>query len=286
MAVSACVPAHRSMDSGNCCLPSPSPSLTMSKLRHGAPARATRLTLASHVASLFHRLLRNFGANLQNFRGHQENNCRLKGRWRHTTASTRLFGTRGTCGTRCGPSPALPRAAGARCRVRTPSSRPPCPPPSPLPRRLRCRPRPAPPCRRLPRRTCPRRAQTSLPLAYFRLCRAGPRGVSGERCQPSPDPRSSFSACFLSPPPPPPPAPPLPVLLSSRPPFYGNSAGSSGARPPPLPGKIRLANICKFARSATPRRKCRCRKQLSGRAGSPRGSLGRHHSRYWDGVKV
>lgn len=38
MAVSACVPAHSSMDSGNCSLPSPSPSRRMSKLRHGAPA--------------------------------------------------------------------------------------------------------------------------------------------------------------------------------------------------------------------------------------------------------
>lgn len=36
-AVSACVPAQSSMDRGNCSLLSPSPSLRMSKLRHGAP---------------------------------------------------------------------------------------------------------------------------------------------------------------------------------------------------------------------------------------------------------
>jgi len=37
-AVSACVPAQSTIERGNCSLPSPSPSHTTSKLRHGAPA--------------------------------------------------------------------------------------------------------------------------------------------------------------------------------------------------------------------------------------------------------
>lgn len=37
IAVSACVPAQSSMDSGDCSLPPPSPSLRTSKLKHGAP---------------------------------------------------------------------------------------------------------------------------------------------------------------------------------------------------------------------------------------------------------
>lgn len=43
IAVSAWVPAQSSMDRGNCSLPSPSPSLRTSKLKHGAPKQIKSL---------------------------------------------------------------------------------------------------------------------------------------------------------------------------------------------------------------------------------------------------
>lgn len=50
-AVSACVPAQSSIDRGYCSLPSPSPSRSTSKLRHGAPGITT--THKHHF--MFHR---------------------------------------------------------------------------------------------------------------------------------------------------------------------------------------------------------------------------------------
>lgn len=68
---------------------------------------------------------------------------------------SRLFDTRGTCDTRSGPFPAPPRVEAARSRARTPSSPPLLPPACLRP------PRPSLPAP-LFRRTCARRAQTSL----------------------------------------------------------------------------------------------------------------------------
>lgn len=116
-----------------------------------------------------------------------------------SAASTRLSDTRDTRGTRCGPSPAPPRAEAARSRGHRPCPLPPrplFPPPSRPLRRRRCRPRPSPPSRLLPRQTCPRRAQTSWLFAYFRSAQR-PRGLNPRRRRPS----SPAAASPLCPPP-------------------------------------------------------------------------------------